>query len=332
MKTAWALIGALVLAPAQPAFAYLKFGIRAGGRQVSIRWTQPPARYFISDRVTVPGVGIPEFQAAIGRAFDSWQAVPTASIEYRFGGVTAALPFQDDGSSTLGFRDRPELDRVLASTTFVVDTATGELLESDIFFNSAFPWSVASAGAATAYDLESIALHEIGHFSGLGHSALGETELHADGGRQVLGSGAVMFPIAFARGSIAGRTLQADDIAGISDVYPQADFAVSAGTISGRVTRDGQPLFGAHVVAFDPSTGAMVGNFTLNEQGQFSIGGLTPGPRILRVEPLDDGDIGSFFSTSDPLDVDFKVAFADRIVVVPRGGDSGSIEVKVTRK
>ena len=37
----------------------------------------------------------------------------------------------------------PSLDRVLASTSYLVDDATGELLESDIFFNSAFPWSVA---------------------------------------------------------------------------------------------------------------------------------------------------------------------------------------------
>lgn len=332
MRTAWVLLSTLVVAQAQPAFAYLKFGVRAEGRQVSIRWSQSPARYFISDRATVPGVSVAEFQAAIGRAFDSWQAVPTASIEYRFGGLTAALPLQDDGSSTLGFRDRPELDRVLASTSFVLDTATGQLLESDIFFNSVFPWSVAQTGATGAYDLESIALHEIGHFSGLGHSALGETELLADGGRQVIASGAVMFPIAFGRGSIAGRTLQADDIAGISDLYPEADVASTFGTISGRVTKDGRPLFGAHVVAFDPATRAMVGNFTLNEQGQFSIGGLTPGPRILRVEPLDDGDVSSFFSTSEPLDVDFKVAFVDHVVVVPRAGDSGAIDVKVTRK
>ena len=33
-----------------------------------------------------------------------------------------------------------------------------------------------------------------------------------------------MFPIAFAAGSIAQRTLKADDIAGISDLYPDGGF------------------------------------------------------------------------------------------------------------
>jgi hypothetical protein len=332
MKTAWSVLVALVFAQTQPAFAYLKFGVRAGGRQVSVRWAQPPARYFVSDRASVPGVSVSDFQSAIGRAFDTWQAVPTASIAYQFGGLTAALPGEDDGSSTLGFRDRPELDRVLASTSFVIDTVTGTLVESDIFFNSAVPWSVAPAGATGAFDLESIALHEIGHFSGLGHSALGETELQEGGGRRVIASGAVMFPIAFTSGSIAGRTLKPDDIAGISDLYPEGKFTDASGTISGRVTRDGQPLFGAHVIAYDPANEGLVANFTLNAQGQFAIGGLSPGPHILRVEPLDDADLDSFFSGPETVDVDFRVTFLDRIVVVPRGGDSGAVEVKVTRK
>ena len=107
---------------------------------------------------------------------------------------------------------------------FVVDRVTGALVESDIFFNSAFPWSVAPAGVTGRFDLESVALHEIGHMSGLGHSALGETELREGGGRRVLAAEAVMFPIAFTSGSIAARTLKADDITGITDLYPEADF------------------------------------------------------------------------------------------------------------
>jgi hypothetical protein len=331
VKIAWGVVVALLVAQAQPAFAYLKFGARIGNRQVSVRWAQLPATYFVSDRAAVPGVTAGDFQAAISRAFNSWQAVPTSSVSYRFGGLTAAVPGDDDGSSTLGFRDRPDLDRVLATTTFVIDTASGALVESDIFFNSAFPWSVSAAGTAGTFDLESIALHEIGHFSGLGHSALGETEIREGGGRRVIAAGAVMFPIAFGPASTAGRALQPDDIAGISDLYPDDAFAAIAGSISGRVTRDGQPIFGAHVVAYDPATNTLVGNFTLNTQGQFSIGGLSPGPRLLRVEPLDDADAESFFSSDSP-DADFRVTFADRIVVVPRGGDSGSIDIAVTRK
>jgi hypothetical protein len=329
--TALALSAMLVFAPAQPAFAYLKFGVRVAGRQVTLKWAQTPVRYFLNDQ-GVAGVTPSDFQDAIGRAFATWQAVPTSSIAYQFGGFVSARPQDEDGLSTLGFLAKPELDRVLATTSFLVDRTTGALLESDIFFNSAFPWSVATAGQTGRYDVESIALHEIGHLSGLGHSALGETELRDAGGRRVLSAEAVMFPIAFSAGSIAARTLKADDIAGVSDLYPDGDFAREDGSISGRITKDGRPVFGAHIVAFDAKSGSMVGTFSLNADGEFAMGGLSPGPHILRVEPLDDGDVDSFFDTVSTVDLDFRVTFHDRIVIVPRGGDSGTIAVKVAPK
>jgi len=326
------LLTIFLTVPAQPAFAYLEFGTRVNGRQVTLKWAQTPVRYFVNSRSAIPGVSVDDFQAAVGRAFAQWQAVPTSAIAYQFAGLTAGLPGEEDGLSTLGFRNRPELDRVLASTNFLVDISSGALLESDIFFNSSFSWSTAPAGELGRFDLESIALHEIGHLSGLGHSALGETELREGGGRRVLGSEAVMFPIAFGAGTIAGRTLKADDIAGISDLYPDGDFTASTGSISGTVTKDGQPIFGAHIVAFDPATGSMVATFSLNAQGQFSINGLSPGPHVVRVEPLDDAEIDSFFDASLAVDIDFKVSFLDRLVVVAAGGDRGGVTANVSHK
>jgi len=326
------LLAIFLTVPAEPAFAYLKFGTRVNGRQVTLKWVQTPVRYFVSSRNAVPGVSVDDFQAAVGRAFAQWQAVPTSAIAYQFAGLTAGLPGEEDGLSTLGFRNRPELDRVLASTNFLVDISSGALLESDIFFNSSFSWSTAPAGELGRFDLESIALHEIGHLSGLGHSALGETELREGGGRRVLGAEAVMFPIAFGSGTIAGRTLKADDIAGISDLYPDGNFTASTGSISGTVTKDGQPIFGAHIVAFDPASGSMVATFSLNAQGQFSINGLSPGPHVVRVEPLDDAEIDSFFDASLAVDIDFKVSFLDRLVVVAAGGDRGGVTANVSRK
>lgn len=324
-----ALVLGLIAAQTVPAHTYLKFGVRVNGGDVTLKWNRS-VRYYVSDR-GVSGVSPPAFQTAVSRAFSTWEAVPSASIAYEFGGFTSALPGEDDGRSTLGFLEEPELDRVLAATRFLIDVSTGELLESDIFFNSVFPWSVA-AGEPGRFDLESIALHEVGHLSGLGHSALGETEFGDSGRRRVVAAEAVMFPIAFRAGNISGRTLRADDVAGISDLYPDGGFENDTGTISGRVTKDGQGVFGAHVVAFNPATGAMIGNFSLDTQGRFSIAGLTPGAHILRVEPLDDADVEGFFDTDPPIDIDLRAAFFGKLVSAPRGGDSGAIEIKVVGK
>ena len=143
------------------------------------------------------------------------------------------------------------------------------------------------------FDVESVLTHEIGHLLGLGHSALGETEPRSGGGRAVLGKRAVMFPIAYPRGSILDRTLEADDVAGITDIYGNVDSASSElGAIAGRVTLNGAGVFGAHVTAFNSATGDLVSGFTLNNQGEFVIARSRPGVYIVRVEPLDDADVG----------------------------------------
>jgi len=324
------LIVALIVGQSGLAQAYTKFGAEtSSGQRVTLKWSQTP-RYFVTG-ASVPGVSAADFQSAIARSFARWEAVPTATITYQFGGVTTANPGDDDGTSVLGFVNHPELDRVLASTSLLIDDMTGALLESDVFFNAAWPWSVAAAGESGRYDLESIATHELGHFSGLGHSAIGETTA-VGSGRQVDSAEAVMFPIAYGRGSIAARTLKADDIAGISDLYPTADFQANFGSISGRVTNGSKPSFGAHVVAYDLANGTLVSGFTLTAQGEFAIAGLSPGPHLLRVEPLDDADLDAFFDSPAGVDLGFRVAFYSRIVVVPRGGDSGTVVIPVTPK
>ena len=321
---------AIGLATAQPVSAYLKFGVSVNGTVVTVKWGALPVRYFINDRGG-PGVSANAFADAVGRAFGTWEAVPSAAIRYQFGGFTASMPGEDDGRTTLGFLAAPELERVLASTSLLFDEGTGELLEADIFFNSAFAWSTSAAGETGRFDVETIALHEIGHLNGLGHSAIGETEISGSG-RTVLAAETAMFPLSFGPGNVLHRTLRPDDVAGVSDLYPDGGFEDDRGSISGRVTKNGAGLFGAHIVAFNPATGALIGNFALNENGNFSIAGLTPGPHVLRVEPLDDADVDSFFEVSAPLDLNFRVGFHTKVVVAPRGGDSGAVEVKVQPK
>ncbi len=326
----FALAAALVLLLAVPTGAYLKLGTRVGNKTVTLAWRQFPIRYFVTNR-DIDGVTAQQFRTAVESAFGKWHAVPNTTTSSQFVGFTQANPVSGDGATVLGFQNRPELDRTLAATNFFIDTTTGEIVESDIFFNSSFAWSTADAGITGRFDVASIAQHEIGHLLGLSHSALGETELRS-GGRRVLGAEAVMFPIAFSAGDLNDRSLKADDIAGISDIYGTATFQRQTGSVSGTVTKNGRGVLGAHVVAFNPASGKLIGGFSLSDDGGFVIAGLEPGPQVLRVEPLDDGDISSFFDETTDIDVDFKVAFYDKVVVVPRGGGARNIELKVQPK
>jgi hypothetical protein len=319
----------VVLAQPVPAGAYLKFGFVIGPRTVDVKWASSPIRYFINER-DIPGVSAAAMRAAAARAAATWQEVPGTTLRFEDQGFTVATPGFVDGRNTLGFLDRPDLDRVLGATSLLIDSSTGALLEADVFFNTHFAWSTSPQGEAGRVDVESVVLHELGHLVGLGHSAIGETERTATTGRRVLGSGAVMFPIALTPGSTADRALQADDEAAVQDLYAVDPARRTTGSITGRVTKNGRGVFGAHIVAFHPETGRLIGGFSLNANGDFVIAGLDPGPHVLRVEPLDDADVESFLSGD--VDVDFRAAYAPRMVVAPSGGSSGSVEIQVVPK
>jgi hypothetical protein len=326
------IVAALASLGVSPTEAYLKLGSNVNGETLSLKWPGRTAvRYFVSDR-GVNGVSAAQFRDAVERGFDTWQAVPTASVSFEFGGFVGGRPLDQDGANVIGFSARPDLERTLASTSFLVDTRNGEILEADIFFNSSFQWSVAPGGEAGRFDVQSIATHEAGHLLGLGHSSLGETEARPTGGRRLIASAAVMFPIAFNAGNIVDRDLAADDIAGVSDIYPDGDFRRATGTLQGSVTRNGRGVFGAHVVAFNLRTGDLVGGFSLDDTGAFAIAGLGAGTYVVRVEPLDDGDVESFFDGSAEVDADFRGAYYPGLVTVPEGGGSTRIEVEVSPK
>lgn len=323
-----AVVAALVAGSPTSALAYLKFGLTIGSNTVDVVWRQQPVRYFVTER-PAPEVSVSTLVDAVNRAFATWQAVPTANLRAEFQGLTVVPPGFRDGRTTIGFLDRPDLDRVLGATSFLIDSTTGEVIEADIFLNTRFPWSTAPGGDPGRTDVESVVLHEIGHLLGLGHSAIGETEM-LPGGRRLIASGAVMFPIAMLPGAIADRVLQPDDIAGISDLYPAQGFEESTGSISGRVTRNGQGVFGAHVVAVNVESGAIIGGFALNDRGDYTVAGLPPGAYIVRAEPLDDVDVEGFFDRA--ADLDFRAGYAPRVVIVPEGGGVRSVDIAVRPK
>jgi hypothetical protein len=163
-----------------------------------------------------------------------------------------------------------------------VATQLGQILDADIYFNpssgqTAYATPQALAATPTAYDLESILTHELGHLLGFSHSAVWN---------------AMMFPYAPAPGTISGvrptpaqpdAPLGDDDRTGLRVLYPDPADTVHQGSIRGRIT-PANPLalpsaplgvagvFGSQVVAVDSASGAIVGA---------SIGGWScaaPGP------------------------------------------------------
>ena len=263
--------------PPQPAQAYLHLTLSVGSTQTPLKWNTPRVRWFATER-GVPGVTASQFQTEVASAFATWEAVPTASIAFQFVGFTSAVPFEDDGISVFGFEAEPELDRVLGATSFVVDTVTGEIVESDVFFNSIFTWSTAPAGDAGALrsavggGARDRPLRRARSFSAWrDRDAARRRPPRAGLWRRDVSD------FAWAAAITADRQLQPDDIAGVSDLYPDGGLSRRhrRGERPGRAQRRAG-VIGAHVVAFNPRTGALVGGFSLGQGGAFQIAGLTP--------------------------------------------------------
>jgi hypothetical protein len=148
-------------------------------------------------------------------------------------------------------------------------TEVGEILDADIYFNPsdshvAYATPSALPSAASAYDLESLLTHELGHALGFSHSAVWS---------------AIMFPYAPAPGTFSGARptvlqpdgpLGDDDRTGLRILYPDAADSLHTGSIRGRIL-PANPLslpafppgvsgiFGSHVVAVDAESGAVLG-------------------------------------------------------------------------
>lgn len=148
-------------------------------------------------------------------------------------------------------------------------TQVGQILDADIYFdpsgaNLSFATPAALAANPASYDLESLTIHELGHTLGFSHSAV---------------LAAMMYPFAPAPGTFSGARPTAqqpdaplgdDDRTGLRVLYPDPNDALNIGSIAGHVL-PANPLslpsyppgvtgiFGAHVVAVDSASGAVIG-------------------------------------------------------------------------
>ena len=166
-----------------------------------------PVTYYINPNTNRPAnLSASQVTTAVNNAFEMWEAVPTSYIAFSYLGTTTSLSGYDDETHTFIIDGKNVVSWGSLSPCNILGITTwaywaGDLLEADIEFNSTLCSGSTWGTNGGTIDLETVALHEEGHFLGLDHSSVQQ---------------AVMY--AFYQE--VRRSLHQDDINGVTSLYP----------------------------------------------------------------------------------------------------------------
>jgi matrixin len=163
------------------------------------KWLQVPVPYVVNpSNLDLPEAAI---DPAVAAGADVWRVQTTAAFSFTYAGRSALTTNTFDGTNVVMFRNASNGSAI--ATTYW--WSTGSIVDADmVFWDGGFKFFAGSTGCSGGFYIEDIAAHEFGHALGLSHSSL---------------TSATMYP-STSSCNTRNRTLDTDDIAGVTALYP----------------------------------------------------------------------------------------------------------------
>lgn len=169
-----------------------------------IKWPVPEMDYRFNANTT----DTTQEQGLFDAAAQTWNDVTASTFDFSNGGSTTADTYSQNGVNEV-FWSSSELGAGTLAAAGI--WFTGSVIdEVDVCFNDTYTWGDGSGGS---YDIQTIAVHELGH-------ALNLRDMYGDGD-----SDKIMY--GYGSGGAQKRTLHADDEAGIAWIYPNTGLSVT---------------------------------------------------------------------------------------------------------
>jgi hypothetical protein len=324
------LVGAFVVASADPAAAFIRLTRQGTTSVVQGHWLDTDLP--LKSAVDPTNADIPSATALaiVQASAQSWVDINTCYFTadvHQWAAPESAPSLTFDGQNSMFF-DNANVNfapggGVIAFVRSIVNLVDGQTLDADMVFNDAgffcsttSPVLTPAPAGQSSVDLQAVVTHEYGHYFGLDHTSIANSTM-----------------VPFISNNTTQRSLELDDRAGLSAVYPESaarglspggvDFGATTGKLSGTVISgyNGSAIFGAHVEAFNLAAptpenqiSAISGELTVrNGQGDWTIYGLPPGTYAIAIIPLDgvntvaaDANVGGIFNG---LDINFEPEF-----------------------
>ena len=275
---------------------------------------------------------------AVRSAFQQWESIPGTTIQFEEAGlISETIDINNNDAtnvvfwaktSTLVNGETADIRGRLAVTfrSGLVDIPV--IVEADIVMNGIDKqWFT----DFTAVDdnrqfVEGVALHEIGHWLGAAHTPIGAASMNFDSG-----DGGVR--------AVVG--LSPDDVAFADQAYATAPTLATRGTLSGVITKDGTPVYGASIVLEDSTGSIVTGGISRQESqvggpdGHYLIEGVPTGDYHLRVLPIQPNTASSWITIPGiiPLpngeEVDTSFLPSTGIPVTIYAGQTSVLDVEV---